>query len=63
MEFVGVESEQTIEQELADAMEMLKDDQSNRDVAELVQGLTDASRLLKLIMLMEEWIQTKQFNK
>jgi hypothetical protein len=26
MEFVGVESEQTIEQELADAMEMLKDD-------------------------------------
>ena len=62
MDYFGV-TEQMIEQELSDAKEQLKNDQSNLDVIELVDGLKKTAEKLQLIKLIEEWVRTKQFDK
>ena len=59
IERFGVESEETVEQELNDAKMMLKDYPTNPDNMELVEGLTKTSEILQLIKLIEEWIITK----
>lgn len=48
-----------IEQELADALELLRTERNNPDVVELSEGLKKTAELLHLINLMEEWIQKK----
>ena len=63
LEMFGGGSEQTIEQELAEASEALKNDQENNELAEIVLGLSKASKLMKLITIMQEWITKRYINK